>query len=98
MYKLTDYDSIIRIEDGASIPKDKANSDYVEYLKWLKAGNVALDADKPTPPTYQELRVREYPPVADYLDGIAKADDLQVQRYIDECLAVKLKYPKEKQK
>ena len=46
------------------------------------------------PPTYQELRVAAYPPVADYLDGIAKADDLQVQKYIDECLAVKAKYPK----
>ena len=45
---------------------------------------------------YQELRAREYPPVADYLDGIAKADDLQVQKYIDECLAVKAKYPKGK--
>tara|TARA_R110000850_G_scaffold45592_1_gene115250 strand:- start:43 stop:354 length:312 start_codon:yes stop_codon:yes gene_type:complete len=43
---------------------------------------------------YQELRAREYPPVTDYLDGIAKADDLQVQKYIDDCLAVKLKYPK----
>ena len=48
----------------------------------------------PPTPTYQELRAREYPPVADYLDGIAKADDLQVQKYIDECLAVKAKYPK----
>ena len=43
---------------------------------------------------YQELRAREYPPVTDYLDGIAKADDLQVQKYIDECQAVKAKYPK----
>ena len=47
-----------------------------------------------TPLPYHVLRAREYPPVADYLDGIAKADDLQVQKYIDECLAVKLKYPK----
>ena len=46
------------------------------------------------PNAYQELRAREYPPVADYLDGIAKADDLQVQKYIDECQAVKAKYPK----
>jgi len=43
---------------------------------------------------YQEQRVREYPPIEDYLDGIVKADDLQVQKYIDDCLAVKLKYPK----
>ncbi len=46
------------------------------------------------PPTYQELRAAAYPPVALYLDGIVKADDLQVQKYIDECLAVKAKYPK----
>jgi hypothetical protein len=25
---------------------------------------------------------------------VAKADDLQVQKYIDECQAVKAKYPK----
>jgi len=45
-------------------------------------------------PTYQELRAAAFPPITDYLDGIVKADDLQVQKYIDECLAVKLKYPK----
>jgi hypothetical protein len=53
-------------------------------------------SEPPPAPTlsYQKLRAREYPPVADYLDGIVKADDLQVQKYIDECLAVKAKYPK----
>jgi len=96
MYKLTDTDTIIRISDKASIPNDPANTDYAAYLKWLEEGNKALPADKPIPPTYQELRVREYPPIEDYLDGIVKADDLQVQKYIDECLAVKLKYPKGK--
>ena len=39
-------------------------------------------------------RRREYPPIADYLDGIVKGDQAQVQKYIDECLAVKAKYPK----
>ncbi len=32
--------------------------------------------------------------MADYLDGIVKGDDTQVQKYIDDCLAVKAKYPK----
>ena len=94
MYKLTDTETIIRIKDGASIPKDKANSDYATYLEWLEEGNKPLPADKPIPPTYQELRMAEYPPIEDYLDGIVKADDAQVQKYIDACLAVKLKYPK----
>lgn len=39
-------------------------------------------------------RAAEYPPMADYLDGIVKGDQAQVQAYIDACLAVKAKYPK----
>ena len=43
---------------------------------------------------YKEQRQLEYPPIADYLDGIVKGDQAQVQAYIDACLAVKAKYPK----
>ena len=42
---------------------------------------------------YQRDRAAEYPAMADYLDGIVKGDQAQVQAYIDECLAVKAKYP-----
>ena len=42
----------------------------------------------------QRQRAAEYPPMADYLDGIVKGDQAQVQAYIDACLAVKAKYPK----
>lgn len=44
--------------------------------------------------SYQQLRRPEYPPVEDYLDGIVKNDQQQIQDYIDKCLAVKAKYPK----
>lgn len=44
--------------------------------------------------SYQQKRAAEYPPMADYLDGIVKGDQAQVQAYIDACLAVKAKYPK----
>jgi hypothetical protein len=43
---------------------------------------------------YQRDRAAEYPPIADYVDGIVKGDQAQVQSYIDACLAVKAKYPK----
>lgn len=43
---------------------------------------------------YQRLRAAEYPDFKDYLDGIVKGDQAQVQAYIDACLAVKAKYPK----
>ena len=43
---------------------------------------------------YIALRRAEYPPMADYLDGIVKGDKAQVQKYIADCLAVKAKHPK----
>lgn len=43
---------------------------------------------------YQRLRKAEYPPMEDYLDGIVKGDQAQVDKYIADCLAVKAKYPK----
>lgn len=44
--------------------------------------------------TYAQKRASEYPSITDYLDGIVKGDQVQVQTYIDACLAVKAKYPK----
>lgn len=43
---------------------------------------------------YQRDRAAEYPPMTDYIDGIVKGDQVQIQAYIDACLAVKAKYPK----
>lgn len=43
---------------------------------------------------YAEKRAIEYPPIADYLDGVVKGDQAQIDKYIADCLAVKLKYPK----
>ena len=45
-------------------------------------------------PTYADLRAREYPPMSDYLDGVVKGDQAQIDAYIAACLAVKAKYPK----
>lgn len=44
---------------------------------------------------YKHARAAEYPPITDYLDGVVKGDQVQIQAYIDACLAVKTKYPKE---
>ena len=44
---------------------------------------------------YQRDRAKEYPDFKDYLDGIVKGDQAQIDKYIADCLAVKAKYPKE---
>jgi hypothetical protein len=46
------------------------------------------------PEAYIAKRQAEYPPMTDYLDGIAKGDQAQIDKYIADCQAVKAKYPK----
>jgi hypothetical protein len=74
--------------------------DSAEYEYLLPAGSVQItDAEAETlrpvyTPTYAEKRASEYPPMTDYLDGVVKGDQAQIDKYIADCLAVKAKYPK----
>lgn len=44
-YKLTNGTTIQRIADGACVPPDPANLDFVAYEKWLALGNEPIAAD-----------------------------------------------------
>jgi len=57
--------------------------------KWTKEYEEYVSAN-----AYKEKRKPEYPPMTDYLDGIVKGDQAQIDKYIADCLAVKEKYPK----
>ena len=57
--------------------------------KWTKEYEEYVSAN-----AYKEKRKEEYPPIVDYLDGIVKGDQAQIDKYIADCLAVKEKYPK----
>ena len=46
---------------------------------------------------YQRKRAAEYPDFRDYLDGVVKGDQAQIDGYIAACQAVKEKYPKPEQ-
>ena len=70
-------------------------------------GDDAFDADD-NPITYDAVAVQayidahayiakrqaEYPNVIDYIDGVVKGDQEQINKYIADCQAVKAKYPK----
>jgi hypothetical protein len=70
-------------------------------------GDDAFDADG-NPVTYDEAAVQayidahayiakrqaEYPPMTDWIDGMVKGDQAQIDKYIADCQAVKAKYPK----
>lgn len=54
----------------------------------------AIIASNVVPLTYAQQRAAEYPPMTDYLDGVVKGDQAQIAKYIADCQAVKVKYPK----
>jgi hypothetical protein len=83
IYKL--YPQVIMVDDTAGA--FDANGNKVEID--LALVNAWVD-----PEAYKAKRAAEYPPMTDYLDGIVKGDNAQVQAYIDACNAVKNKYPK----
>ena len=41
-----------------------------------------------------QIRKKEYPDIYDYMDGIVKNDQTQIDKYIADAQAVKNKYPK----
>lgn len=78
------YPSVFTIQDG--IPIDKEFNPVI-------IDDALVDAYV-DPNEYQQKRMNEYPNFHDYLDGIVKGDQAQIQKYIDACNAVKVKYPK----
>jgi hypothetical protein len=71
------------------------------YAHLLPEGSVAITDEEaetlrpqPAELTYAQKRAAEYPPMTDYLDGVVKGDQAQIDKYIADCQAVKAKYPK----
>ena len=65
-----------------------------EVAEWLADGNTPEAADVPPDPTYQENRVKEYPPIGDQLDALYHAGVFPAAMTAS-IKAIKDKYPKE---
>jgi len=79
------YSNVVTIDDGAGAFDAQGNQVTID----MDAVNAWVD-----PEAYIAKRQAEYPPFTDYLDGIAKGDQAQINKYIADCLAVKERYPK----
>jgi hypothetical protein len=79
------YSNVVSIDDGAGAFDAQGNKVTID----MDAVNAWVD-----PEAYIAKRQAEYPPMTDYLDGIAKGDQAQIDKYIADCLAVKERYPK----
>ena len=83
IYKL--YPTVVTIDDTEGAFDVNGNKVEID----LAAVNAWVD-----PEAYKYKRAAEFPPYTDYLDGIVKGDQAQIDAYIAACQAVKTKYPK----
>ena len=70
-------------------PDGTQTTEVVDWTAEENAAHAAADAI-----AWKSQREQAYPPHTDYLDGIVKGDQAQVDKYIADCLAVKALYPK----
>ena len=79
------YPNVVTIDDTAGSKDVDGNTVVIDEA----LVNAWVD-----PNAYKYAREKAYPPSTDYLDGIVKGDQDQVDKYIADCLAVKAQYPK----
>jgi len=83
IYKL--YPQVVSVDDGTGAFDKDGNKVEID---------MALVDAWQDPDAYKYARAKEYPPITDYIDGVVKGDQAQIDKYIADCLAVKAKYPK----
>jgi hypothetical protein len=79
------YPQVVTVDDGTGAFDKDGNKVEID---------IALIEAWQDPEAYKYARAKEYPPITDYIDGVVKGDQDQIDKYIADCLAVKTKYPK----
>ena len=79
------YPSVVTVDDTAGAFDAQGNKVEIN----LATVNAWVDPD-----AYKAKRAAEYPPITDYIDGVVKGDQAQIDKYIADCLAVKARFPK----
>ena len=90
-WKYTDATQLVVYRTLTNGSMQSCSVEATNYLKWVADGNTATAADAIPDPTYQENRVKEYPPIGDQLDEIYHNG---IDAWKAKIKAVKDKYPK----
>ncbi len=88
-YKDTD-NNLFGFDDDQSVPDGLIEISLDEVKTIVDIKKQAAFNSLP----YDKKRAAEYPPITDYIDGVVKGDQAQIDAYIAACQAVKAKYPK----
>ena len=92
-YKYLSDTVVAKIDDDGK-SRQSCSVDNEEFKEWLEEGNTPEAADVSPDPTYQENRVKEYPPIGDQLDALYHAGVFPAAMTAS-IKAIKDKYPKE---
>jgi len=76
------YDGLTWLDSSPKPTQEELDSQWEAIQANIKANE------------YKAKRAAEYPPITDYIDGVVKGDQAQIDKYIADCLAVKAKFPK----
>jgi hypothetical protein len=85
------HKTVVGINDSGALDAD-GNIVAIDEQA-VQAEVIRLEADYAAK-KYQRDRSVKYPPITDYIDGVVKGDQAQIDKYIADCLAVKAMYPK----
>ena len=85
---IADGHQLIQVPDGFVYEKPHIDSTGAACVVDMTAQEILASY------SYQHRRMFEYPPITDYIDGVVKGDQAQIDAYIAACKAVKDKYPK----
>jgi hypothetical protein len=87
-----EFSSPVAVEDDYDTMTDDVSVPVAEGMPVARREKTRTEIESEL--SYSTKRKAEYPPVTDYIDGVVKGDQSQIDAYIAACQAVKAKYPK----
>ena len=97
-YKINENDVILRKSDGAWIPRDHDNSDYIQFIQDVKEqGLDIVEGPDIVTPDYKAARISDYPDIGEQLDQLywdLKNGRLDTGDWIQNITKIKLKHSK----